>query len=328
MKKLIALILCLILLCSCASAPVEESSKVEESESASSSEALNEDQKDRLKAMFADTWADDTPDIPAPPAVKPENYGKEGGLTLDELEEGKLYVGYAELLWEIPTSEEEYCFSQGSAYDGEYYYTAFRNQDDTASVIAVSDENGNVVRYSEPMYLAHANSMTYVEKDNALYVAHCTGGDESEYYTYSVVDKDTFEIKETIVQDYPMTCFAYCEEKDMFYSAEWGGEYLDIWDSNFEHIANYSAPVRLTLSQGCYATEQGFWYARSPQDGWNNEMVLYDWEGNLVHEIVIPNFGNEFEDIAYMDEDTVIIQGLSIYGYGAQYYEVTFYEQP
>lgn len=323
MKKILIAVICLFVLSACGptaapetSSQVKPSLEPEASQEAESDNAAESQQEEPAQEM-----------APLPAAQMPENFGKEGGLNIGQLEEGKKYMAYVEPLYEYKSPHEDCNQAQGAVFDGEYYYTALIDYWDM-SIIVVSDAEGNIVRHTEPLKLDHANSITYVPKENALYIAHCTGSEESAFYTYSVMDKDTLEITKTEVKDVPMTCFAYCEEKDMFYSARWSGETLDIWDGNFEHVKSINVPMRSSLSQGCYATEDGLWYGRSYKKDWPNEIVLYDWDGKLIHEIPFGNLWVELEDIVYIDNENIYVEGKSIYGSGTQAFKITFYEQP
>lgn len=261
----------------------------------------------------------------------PSNFGKEGGVTVDQLKVGTKYVGYAEKLCSLPNAATQ-TRPQGVVFDGSrFYMTNFSNDKPESRVIlSVFDDKGNLIRTSEKLDLDHANSLTYVPKKNALYVASCqSNDDEAAYYRYSVIDIESLTIVEQAEKEKPFFALGYSSEKNMFGSGQWSGETLDIWDGDFNHITSVNVLTHGTLSQGVYCTDEGIWFIRSHQKGYVTELLLYDWEGHLLHEILLPEFAEEAEDIVYIQDGTFWFASKwteRFMAQGANIWSVKFYE--
>jgi len=270
MKKITALILCAIIifsLCSCSKIETVQSSAVE---------------------SIAESKAEESEVI------------LEGITDIARLEDGVDYVAKLSLATVLKQPTAEYSIAQGCYYNGEIFVTCYyKNLTDGKQVVLISenDSEGNVIKQSSPgLELDHANNITYIEKQNAYLVSHCQGTADEDYYTYSLVDADSLEIIKTEVLEYPFFSMAYCPEMDMFASGEWGGQTIDIWDGNLNHIKSIDVETPKSLSQGVCCNENGIYFIRSSQNGSITEIRVYDWDGNFIRSIKVDTY-NETESI-------------------------------
>ena len=251
MDRLFAVILCLILLCACAgetSLPDSESESVPELESEMAAAVGSGPEAAQVQVSL------------------PVDMGNVPQYNISQLQPGVQYVASARLFLDFPAPDETHKLVQGGCMVGDYFYIANYINDDLESrvVISVVNMDGDIVSQSDPLDLDHANCITYVEKQDALLVSHCQSeDDDAAYYRYSLVDRSSLTLMETGQLKYPFFAMSYCSEKDMFVSAQWAGETLDIWDGKLNHLKSLPVEVRGSLSQGAYATEEGIWFVRS-----------------------------------------------------------------
>lgn len=212
------------------------------------------------------------------------------------LKPGHRYVGHVKTLFEYGVYDG-HSIVQGGTFDGNYYYAAMINNqvDPETAYLFKFDIHGSLVRKSPKLVLDHANDITYVKKWNALLVSHCQSSD-GHYYRYSLVNPDTFAVTKT--EDLPNPFFGmdYCEQRDSFASARWGGDTIDLWDGGLKPRQAFQVEPPPGTSQGVAADANYLYFARYNP----NTVQVYDWDGNLSFSIPLDMKG-EPEHISIMD---------------------------
>lgn len=217
-------------------------------------------------------------DIPDSAYLKNFDIGGDGGLTAK---------GVKLLTFVCP--QPEYTTAQGCCFDGKNWVVAFNRIDsngEECTLLCKFDKNGRFLKSSKgPLYLEHANNITYLPSKNAYLVTSCQGTLTECWNGYTLVARDSLKIKEKGRLDAPFFAMGYCPEKQVFASGRWAGETLDFWDKNMKitNTVNVTAPG--TLSQGVFAAEDFVWFVRSSRNGIHQELRVYDWTGELVRSI-------------------------------------------
>lgn len=224
--------------------------------------------------------------------------------------------------------ESDYVSAQGCCFDGENWVVAFNKFDknrNECTLLCKFDKDGKLVKTSDgPLYLEHANNITYLPEISAYYVTSCQGTVRECWNGYSVVDKDSLEITEKGELEQPFFAMSYCPERKAYASARWGGETLDFWDSARNLTLTKEADPPGTLSQGVFAAEDSVWFVRSSQNGYKQEFRVYDWEGELITTIPLYLKGDaESESVNIVDG---VMYVTSNAGYRAYLYRVQFNE--
>jgi len=288
MKSYLLLLLCVLLLCSCGTNQYDESVQSK--------------------------------------LVKPEEYKEEDRVAVKDIKNNRKYVGHATQILSYPKPTTGwYKRVQGGCFVDDHFYVAnfAGDGDGNMVVISVVDMEGNVVKESEPMDLDHANSITYVEKEDALYIANCQQeGDNSVWYRYSVVDRATLTLVRAEQAERQFSALSYSPEKDMFVGLRGGGVGFELFDGEMNHLEAIPKIERGSVSQGGWCDESGIWFVRSISKEWMSELLHYDWEGNLIHEILLPDIYDEAEDIAYIGE-TIYITGTARTVWEISLYDIT-----
>lgn len=213
------------------------------------------------------------------------------------LKPGHQYVGHVKTLFEYSVYDG-HSIVQGGTFDGTYYYVAMINNrvDPETTYLFKFDIHGNLVRKSPKLVLDHANDITYVKKWDALLVSHCQSSD-GHYYRYSLVDPDTFAVTKT--EDLPNPFFGmdYCEQRDSFASARWGGDTIDIWDGDLTPRQAFQVDTPPGTSQGVATDANYLVFVRYNP----NTVQVYDWNGNLSFSIPLDMITGEPEHISIVD---------------------------
>ena len=185
--------------------------------------------------------------------------------------------------------ESDYTTAQGCCFDGECWVAAFNRFDkngEECTLLCKFDESGKLVKTSDgPLYLEHANNITYLPERSAYYVTSCQGTVRECWNGYSIVDRDSLELLEKGTLEMPFFAMSYCPERKAYASGRWAGETLDFWDGERKHTATKNVTPPGTLSQGVFAAEDCVWFVRSSRNGFHQEFRVYDWEGELLASI-------------------------------------------
>ena len=229
---------------------------------------------------------------------------------IHSLDRTKKYVAKGEELFVFKLKDTNYYIIQGGYFDGEYYYVAaikkYEDGYEDAKILCM-DAEGRRLRESDALPLDHANSITYNDKIDKLVVAHCHSVD-GHYYRYSFIDPKTLTVTETADKSYPFFAIAYSPEKEMYASGEWGGEAIDIWNSDFEHVKSVAVSQPGSLSQGVDCDGEGIYFVRSEQNGYPAEIRIYNWNCKLYCKVVLdlPD-GVEPENISVIDGEVFVV---------------------
>lgn len=224
--------------------------------------------------------------------------------------------------------ETDYVTAQGCCFDGENWVVAFNKFDkkgEECTLLCKFDNDGKLVKTSDgPIYIEHANNITYLPDRSAYYVTSCQGTLTECWNGYSIIDRDSLAVLEKGRLEQPFFAMSYCPERDAYASGRWGGETLDFWDGERNHTLTKSVDPPGTLSQGVFAAPDAVWFVRSSQNGYKQEFRLYDWEGGLITTIPL-HLKNDAES------ESVNIIGGTVYvtsnaGRRAYLYRVDFKE--
>ncbi len=232
-------------------------------------------------------------------------------INITELKEGRSYQGILSPQFTFKPALPLHTIQQGACYLNGYFYIAMtryaseQTDNNEMTCIHVLDRQGNLVRCSEPLKLGHANNISYNPDLDQLVVSHCQGSEESDYYTYSLVDPETFEITKTEVKDFPFFSMAYSPEKQQYASGRWSGETIDICDKDMNLIKTVNVTVPKSLSQGVFADGNYIYFIRSTKDSQGSELLIYNWDATLIHQIPIQGM----QDHTYEPENINIING-------------------
>ena len=192
-------------------------------------------------------------------------------------------------LFDFVCPDGKYTTAQGCCFDGDNWVVAFNRFDvrgEECTLLCKFDAKGNFVQQSNSdLYMEHANNITFVPERNAYYVTSCQGTLAECWNGYTLVDRDTLKIIEKGRLEQPFFAMAYCPERQEYASARWTGSTLDFWDAGLNHIKGRDVTPSGTLSQGVFAANNAVWFVRSSQNGFHQEFLVYDWEGELIAAI-------------------------------------------
>ena len=225
---------------------------------------------------------------------------------------------------------------QGGCYNGEYFYQAFVNVNDTLGVVAKVNTTTGAVVYSTARDLGHANDMTYNSKTNEIIVIKASAKKAV------IFDADTLAYKRE--QDLPVTAtgISYNAHNDTYVLFNGGILFLYVVDSTFSTITSWSpsAIAKPTgySSQGIFSDENYIYNLYYQDvDGVTNTLdykayvQVRDYNFNLINtfEIGLDQGFHEAESISIVDGKAYIgAAQLYLYSSGIlrPYADFTIYE--
>ena len=211
--------------------------------------------------------------------------------TVDELDLSAKYRARGVMLFSFDCPDPSYNSAQGCCFDGENWVVAFNRFDtwgEECTLLCKFDRKGNFVKSSDgPLYLEHANNITYIPEQKAYFVTSCQGTITECWNGYTLVDRDTLEVKKKGRLEAPFFAMSYCPAKAAFASGRWAGETLDFWDAGLNLKGTKDVTPPGTLSQGVFAAPDAVWFVRSSMNGLHQEFRLYDWSGELINQILL-----------------------------------------
>lgn len=235
-------------------------------------------------------------------------------------------VGVKILTFKCP--ESGFVTAQGCCFDGENWVVAFNKFDakgEECTLLCKFDKNGELVKTSDgPIYIEHANNITYLPEREAYFVTSCQGTIKECWNGYSIVGRDSLAIIEKGALEQPFFAMGFCPERSAYASARWGGETLDFWDGELNHTAEKSVDPPGTLSQGVFAAADCVWFVRSSQNGFKQEFRIYDWAGEIITTIPLSLKGDAESESVNIINGTVYVTSNA--GRRAYLYRVEFYE--
>ena len=183
--------------------------------------------------------------------------------------------------------------SQGSAADGNSFYFAMRNSDETSTKIFKYDITSlKSVGNTDSFDGGHANDLTYNPGTNSLYLAH--GKTQGNILT--VISCNDMKVVNDIQIPVGAGAITYNSQRRL-YAVSQGGTSLHFLNDSFEIVESF---VRDTIdgytAQGMGSDDSFIYFPMSGKN--NNLIIVYDWSGNYVTTIVL-NTANESESLFY-----------------------------
>ena len=219
------------------------------------------------------------------------------------------YTAKGKKLLDFVCPDDKYTTAQGCCFDGDNWVVAFNRFDERGeecTLLCKFDSDGKFVQCSNsPLYLEHANNITFIPEQNAYYVTSCQGTLTECWNGYTLVDKDTLKVRAKGDLEQPFFAISYCPDRQEYASARWDGSTLDFWDADLNHLRARDVTPSGTLSQGVFAANNAVWFVRSSQNGFHQEFLIYDWSGELIASIPL-DLENDVESEAVAIVDGVV----------------------
>lgn len=230
--------------------------------------------------------------------------GKDKESPSDFLNAKDRFAVETELVFDIPSIDENFCIMQGGCVTDNYiwvlivgvenYYNDFAKE---CYIVKYDRATMEEIGRSDKLKLGHANDMTYVAETNELYVAQCFANQ------VSIVDPESLTIKETICLDLYFSVYAidYNPSKDSFVMGV-GQAGMAMFDREL-NLYDTAMPQDTTLvTQGICADDQYVYHVlystKSNTEEPDNMIFVLDWEGNLITKVPIGLEGYEPENIS------------------------------
>ena len=192
---------------------------------------------------------------------------------------------------------------QGGGTDGKYAYLCIDSTGDYGRIYKYSLPDWELEEVSEMLLFKHGNAVSYIEKDNVLAIAHCTGGDVRGF---AYVDPQTLKV--VGYGETPIDCWGleFDNANERFIVEVNWIHY--IFDKDFNYITelpygDQDGTPQTVLVDGDYIYDiryNVFWdtgHSRSTPDPklGQNYITVHDYENVYIEKAPIPNVVGEVE---------------------------------
>ena len=197
-----------------------------------------------------------------------------------------------------------YNIQQGACIDdkGKYGYFVMRDPDDNCALVKYDLETGKLVASKTNIGCAHGNDACYNPQNNTVVVSHCT----IEPRFLSVFNADTLELIRRVDTGLNNSAVDYCPSRGLYVIM--GGGYFYYLDADFKLVEQH--PTRLTpyTSQGIHCDDRYIYRVESSSSEIKGNVIeVYDWEGNYLLFLPLPDISIETETLAHLGTDLYVI---------------------
>ena len=202
-----------------------------------------------------------------------------------------------------------YGVQQGACLDtnGDYFYfilEAATDNGDICSLVKYDAHTLTQVAVNENIGCYHGNDVAYNPNNKTVVVSHCTGTP-----TYlSVFNAETLELIKRVDTGFSNSAIDYCPERGLYVMM--GGGYFRYLDEDFRVVDQYPTKATPYTSQGIHCDERYIYRVESGSSANNvkgNIIEVYDWEGNYVLKMELPDITIEGETLAHLGKDLYVI---------------------
>lgn len=194
---------------------------------------------------------------------------------------------------------------QGACMDntGRYTYFILRDANDRCSMVKYDMETGTMVASKADIGCDHGNDMCYNRNNQTVLVSHCT----NQPMLISVFDAETLELKERVNIGYSCSAIAYHPERNLY--VVMGGGAFRLLDEHFDLVKTIPTRSSLYTSQGIHCDDNYIYRVESANQAngaEGNILEIYDWDGNYILKLELPDIDMEAETIFHLGKDLYV----------------------
>ena len=210
---------------------------------------------------------------------------------------------------------------QGGCSDGErYYYNICMHydlptQEHNYSRIAKIDlQTCEVVKWSDPLSLDHANDATYNPHTNEIIICH----NKPRHKHLTALDADTLTPTRGIDLPVPIYAIEYNEKRNVYAVGLSGTWDYRLLDADFhladDHVHHGTTLTARYTKQGMCADDELIYFIlwdgkHKDADDFQNEISVYDWDGNFRGLIEFDVGVKEPENLSIVNGEIVAVCG-------------------
>ncbi len=194
---------------------------------------------------------------------------------------------------------------QGACADpeGNYAWFVLRDKNDNCSMAKYDLKTKELIKTKENIDCDHGNDCAYNPKNNTVIVSHCNNRNTM----ISVFNADTLE-RIAMKNVGTNSAVAYCAEKGRYVIM--GGGNFTMLDDDFVQVNSFpQTQTVINTSQGIHCdSEYIYWVlsASSSKGGKGNIIMIYDWSGNYIYTMDVPEITIETEAMFTIGNDLYI----------------------
>ena len=241
---------------------------------------------------------------------------------LSLLEKNRVISSEATEIMRVPYPSEEYTGFQGGCSDGErYYYQVLMHYEmsdrtkDYCCIAKIDLESKTVIKYSEAMWLDHANDIAFHKKKNQLILVN----NRPHPHTITVIDPETLKMIEQKELEIPIYALEYNESRGLYLAGISGTREFCFLDADFNVVGGKT--YRTTedtdrcVKQGASADDNLLYFIlfdgrfkNSPD--YQNRIAIYDWSGSSRGYLNFDLGYTEPENLSIVKGDIYAVCGL------------------
>lgn len=218
---------------------------------------------------------------------------------------GKTFGYQTEKVLDIPgVPDTAFNIQQGACFDakGKYGYFVLRDKNDNCSLVKYDLTTGEMVASSLDIGCDHGNDACFNPDNNTVVISHCTQNPT----LLSVFDADTLELIRRVDTGYSNSAVAYCPSRGLYVMM--GGGHFRYLDADFKLVEQHATRVTPYTSQGIHCDDHYIYRVESSSSEIKGNVIeIYDWDGNYVMMMNLPDISPETETMAHLGKDLYVI---------------------
>lgn len=185
--------------------------------------------------------------------------------------------------------------------NGDDAYFILRDTQDLCAMVKYDMRTGQLTASNENIGCDHGNDMCYNKTNGTVVVSHCTNNPTF----LSVFRADTLELVERVNVGHSNSAVAYCAERGQYVIM--GEGYFRILDEKFRVVQSFPHRASAHTSQGIHCDENYIYRVESKSaNAAGNIIEVYDWSGNYVLKLELPEITQETETLFHLGSDLYV----------------------
>ena len=193
---------------------------------------------------------------------------------------------------------------QGACFDeqGKYGYFVLRDKKDNCALVKYDLQAGALVASNLDIGCDHGNDACYNPDNNTVVISHCTVNPSM----LSVFDADTLELIRRVNTGYNNSAVTYCRSRGQYVIM--GEGYFRYLDAEFRLVEEHATRQTPYTSQGIHCDDRYIYRVESSSAAVKGNVIeVYDWDGNYIMMMKLPDISLETETLAHLGKDLYVI---------------------
>ena len=201
-------------------------------------------------------------------------------------------------------SDTDFNIQQGACFDeqGRYGYFVLRDKKDNCALVKYDLQTGTLAVSNLDIGCDHGNDACYNPDNRTVVISHCTVNPSM----LSVFDADTLELVRRVDIGYNNSAITYCRSRGQYVIM--GEGYFRYLDADFNLVEEHATRQTPYTSQGIHCDDRYIYRVESSSAKVKGNVIeVYDWDGNYLMRMNLPDISLETETLAHFGETLYVI---------------------